>query len=89
MLLPVLVPVVRVLFPPMPRALTTPFEVVRIGGDLPSAVVGASLSLAVRFAADDLLALALRWAEDPAAVRTTPFDHTGVVALKIPQLRKI
>ena len=35
----------------------------------------------VRFAADRLTGLKLRWLEDPLTIATPPFDHTGVVAL--------
>jgi hypothetical protein len=44
--------------------------------------IGAPPPLTVRFAADRLTGLKLRWLEDPLTIATPPFDHTGVVALK-------
>ena len=48
-------------------------------------IIGAPSPLAVRFAADRLTGLELRWLEDLLTIATTPFDHTGVVPLKTDQ----
>ena len=47
------------------------------GGD-----IGAPPPLALRLAANGLPGLILRWLKNLLTIATTPFDHTGVVALK-------
>jgi hypothetical protein len=53
--LAVLIPVVRVLFAPLPRALSALLGVYRITGQLLAAIVGAPLPLAFPTAADNLI----------------------------------
>ena len=79
--LAILLPIIRVLFAPLARALPASLTIVRVGRDLVPAVVGTAFSLAAGIAADDLLLLASRWIEQLMAVRATPLVHSGVFAL--------
>jgi len=81
-LLPELLPVLEVAGAPFSRTVAAPFAVFGIGGYLSPVIVCAALSLALRFAADGLAGLELRWLEYLLAVKTTPFTHNGVVSLR-------
>ena len=83
MALPAPVPVVGMAGPPFPATILTAVPVFRIRGDLPAVIIGAPSPLAFRLAADGLLRLTRRWLEDPLTIATSPFDHTGVVALSL------
>jgi hypothetical protein len=56
--LAILLPIIRVLYAPLARALPARLTIVRIGRDLVSAVVGTALFLAAGITANDLLLLA-------------------------------
>ena len=75
-------PVLGIPGPPLAGAVLTDLPVFRIRGDLAAVAIGAPPPLTVRFAADQLTGLKLRWLEDPLTITTPPLDHTGVVALK-------
>ena len=78
--LPILLPIIRMLFAPLTRALPARLTIVRIGRDLLSAIVGTALLLAARITANDLLPMGSRRIEQLVAVRTTPLVHRGVFA---------
>src|ERR1700694_90158 len=80
--LPAPPPVLGIRAPPLARPVRPDLQVSRIRGDLAAVAIGAPPPLTVRFAADRLTGLKLRWLEDPLTIATPPFDHTGVVALK-------
>lgn len=79
--LAILLPIIRMLFAPLARALPARLTIVRIGRELVPAVVRTALSLAAEITANDLLLLASRRIEQLLAVRTTPLVHSGVFAL--------
>jgi len=69
--------------PPLPAAILTYLTVFRIRSNLAAVGFRASTPLALRPAADRLTGLKLGGLEDPITIATSPFDHTGVVALRI------
>src|SRR5271168_3469810 len=81
MRLAVLLPVIRMLFAPLARALPAGLAVVRIVCQLGLVVGGTALPLAARITANGLCGLILRRKKRLKAVWTTPLDHRGVVAL--------
>ena len=80
--LPALAPVLGIPGPPFAGAVLTDLPVYRIRGGLAAMAIGAPPPLTVRFAADRLTWLKLRWLENSLTITTPPLDHTGVVALK-------
>ena len=66
---PVLIPILRVLFAPLPRALTAPVPVDGIGGEFLPAVVGAPLPLALWLGAHGLFRVATRGLKQLLAIR--------------------
>jgi hypothetical protein len=80
--LPALAPVLGIPGPPFLGAIPGNLPVFGVLSDFPAVIVGAPSPLAVRLAANGLLRLILRWLKNPLTIATTPFDHTGVVALK-------
>jgi hypothetical protein len=55
--LTVLIPVLGVLFAPLPRALPALVRIYRVAGQLVAAIVGSPLPLAFRTAADNLIGM--------------------------------
>lgn len=82
--LAILLPIIRVLFAPLARTLPTRLTIVRIGGELVSAVVGTPLFLAAGTTANDLLPLASGRIEQLMAMRTTPLVHKWRFRTSVP-----
>ena len=76
----VLLPVIGIAGAPLARAVAAPFAVFGIGGDSFLVVVRAPPALAIRFFANRLATLELRWLEQLPAVAATPLTHRAVVA---------
>jgi hypothetical protein len=73
-------PVVRVLRPPLLRALQAPLSIHRIGCDLPPVVIAAAPPLAGWIAACGLSGLELGWLKRTLAIPADPFSHESVLA---------
>jgi hypothetical protein len=69
-------PVGRVVGPPFLRAVQAHLAVFRICRDFPAVIIGATLPLALRFAAYQLPWLIFRWLEGSFTVAAMAFDHT-------------
>src|SRR5713226_3332956 len=72
--LPAPPPVLGIPGPPFAGAVLTDLPVFRIRGDLAAVAIAAPPPLTVRFAADPLTGLKLRWLEDPLTIATPPLD---------------
>ena len=75
-------PVFRVAGAPLLRAVPTSLPIFRAPSDFLAVIIGATAPLAIGLTAYRLTRLIFRCLEGLLTVEATPFDHTGVVALK-------